>query len=210
MNSGYENAYLYSGGAMQSLGTLPGYTESQANAVNNDGQVVGVAYNGINDRAFIYSGDSMHDLGALGGDYSDAWGINDNGLVIGQAQTSGGNVDAFVYSDGVMQDLNNLIPFDPGWTLYEAYGINDEGLIVGEGFNPSGQQDAYLLTPVPEPSTRALLTAGAIIGLVGYGLRTRTVTRTAKPTALDQQDDSSILSSFPSHSSPVNVVRRAA
>ena len=74
-----------------------------------------------------------------------------------------------------MQDLNNLIAPDSGWTLEDATGINDSGQIVGYGINPSGQNDAFLLTPTPEPSTFALLAAGAV-GLLGYAWRRRGTT----------------------------------
>ena len=75
----------------------------------------------------------------------------------------------------------------------------------------NGQSGVWLevVSVTPEPSTLALLGAGAI-GLVGYGLRRRRAARrTAKPTALDQPDAPTILS-FPSHSSPESAARRAA
>ncbi len=60
----------------------------------------------------------------------------------------------------------------------------------------------------PEPSTLALLVAGAL-GLVGYGWRRR-VARTAKPAVFDQQHDAPAILSLPSHSSPASAARRAA
>ena len=52
--------------------------------------------------------------------------------------------------------------------------INDSGQIVGDGVAPSGDYDAFLLTPVPEPSTIALLLASAAC-LLGYAWRRRRV-----------------------------------
>ena len=69
-----------------------------------------------------------------------------------------------------MIDLNSTISSQSSWTLLDATAINDQGQIVGYGANPSGQDHAFLLTPVPEPSTFALLGVGAI-GLVGWAWR---------------------------------------
>ena len=90
-------------------------------------------------------------------------------------------------------------------------------LAVGAGgtfvFDPSlpGAISTFATSPgeviaaVPEPSTLVLLAVGAI-GIVGCGWRWRFSRRTAKPSALDQPDVSSIL--FPSHSSPAHAARR--
>ena len=68
---------------------------------------------------------------------------------------------AFLYSNGSMTDLNSLIDPASGWTLHYAFAINDSGQIVGTGNNSLRQAHAFLLTPTPEPSTLALLAAGA-------------------------------------------------
>jgi len=60
---------------------------------------------------------------------------------------------------------------------------------------------------VPEPSTLALLAAGAI-GLLGYGWRRRRATKSAKPP-FDHQEAPAILA-FPSHVSTASAARRAA
>jgi hypothetical protein len=59
-----------------------------------------------------------------------------------------------------MVDLNGLIDPASGWTLAAARDINDSGWIVGTG-TLNGQARAFLLTPVPEPSSLALLGAAA-------------------------------------------------
>ena len=73
-----------------------------------------------------------------------------------------------------MTDLNTLINLSSGWTIKDAMAINDSGQIVGYGINPAGQTHACLLTPTPEPSTLALLTASSLIlSLCGWRQRAR-------------------------------------
>jgi probable HAF family extracellular repeat protein len=157
-------AFLYSGGVMQDLGTLPGGSYSEALAINAMGQVVGAGITASGQlHAFLYSNGVMQDLGNFpGGDGSFANGINDAGEVVGFGESLSTRTEhAFLYSDGVMQDLNDLTS-GSGWTLYGANAINNSGQIVGYGLNPSGQEDAFLLTPVPEPSSLVLLALGAL------------------------------------------------
>ena len=87
-------------------------------------------------------------------------------------------------------------------------GNSTSGTIDGYSANLAVQGDDLVLdvSPTPEPSTLALLAAGAL-GLLVYGWRRR-ATRTAKPAAFDQEDAPAILS-FPSQASQAHMVRRA-
>ncbi len=149
------HGFAWSNGTMTDLGTLGGIY-SQAWAINNSGQITGVAYlaNG-GQHAFITTvGGTMKDLGViaeLGGNpaYAWSWGfaINDSGVVVGQASAkTTGDMHAFVYKGGHMKDLNSLIPKSQ-WVLFEARGINNEGQIVCTGLDSAGNQHAFLLTP---------------------------------------------------------------
>jgi formylglycine-generating enzyme required for sulfatase activity len=93
-----------------------------------------------------------------------------------------------------------------------AFSINPIGMAsLNRYYWPPTDVNAsfgFRVASVPEPSTLALLAAGAI-GLAGYGLRWRRATRTAKPVAFDQQDAPAILS-FPSCSCSAHAARRAA
>ena len=169
-SSGDAYAFLYSSsnGTVIYPGTLPGYSGSAALAINAGGQVAGFAWPPPTDPnspevAFLYSNGKMTALCD-----GDARGINDSGQVVGY----GGNGHAFLYSNGTCADLNSLVSAS-SWTLEGALAINDSGQIVGDAYNhTTGQEQAVLLTPVPEPSTFALLGVGAI-SLVAYAWRRR-------------------------------------
>ncbi len=168
-------AFLYCSGKMTDLGTLPGYADSSAKAINDNGQITGYvakagpSYPGIN-RAFLWQNGVMKELGTLPG-YRDSCGeaINSHGDVVGFAASlpplrsvlheflynhfSIGEREyefpprPFLYAGGKMQDLNDLISMDSGWVLESASGINDTGQIVGTGLH-HGQRRAFVLTPL--------------------------------------------------------------
>lgn len=149
-NNAAFRGFIWKNGKMIEMGTLGG-SLSQAYAINNLGQVTGIAYlkSGA-AHAFITdtSGKNMKDLGALQ-EISDSWGfgINDSGVVVGQSYTNSGAVHAFVYKNNKMQDLNSLVPKGSGWTLVVANGVNDLGQIIADGLDNKGNEHTFLLTP---------------------------------------------------------------
>ena len=113
------NAFIYQNGVMTDIGTLPNGSYSNATAINNNGQIVGMAdiHTGVL-FGFLYSGGVMHNLGTLpSGLSSVAKGINDAGNVVGYATLSNGAEHAFLYQNGTMVDLNSLIDPASGWDL---------------------------------------------------------------------------------------------
>lgn len=168
-------------GTMHDLGTLGG-TLSYALSINDSGQLAGHSETTGNTgrHAFLWTPSTpnaatgtMIDLGTLGGtpgtyQYgSFAYAINSSGQVAGFSYTTGDfDQHAFLYtSSGGMADLNSLIDPLSGWKLNVARAINDAGQIAGVGYI-NGQVRAYLLSPVPEPSTLALLALG--LPLLGW------------------------------------------
>ena len=96
------------GSPMVDLGTLDGFRNSEALAINGANQIVGVASSNTGDRrAFIWASGEMTALPLLpGGNESVAYDINDAGQVVGVSNTTGGSYHAFLWSaDAGVQDL---------------------------------------------------------------------------------------------------------
>ena len=143
-NSSDTHAFLYSGGEMRDLGTLPGGTLSFGYGINQSGQVVGES--AVNSgatiyHAFLYSG-SMSDLGTLGGTSSGAYGINASGQVTGfSGIASSGAQHAFIYSTNAgMSDLGTL-----GGSGSTGNGINSSGQVVGDSYITGNSADHAFL-----------------------------------------------------------------
>ena len=144
-SSSSEAFYEEPNGSPNYIAPLAGYDDSLANAINDNGQVVGysVAPSGGFDppeEAFIYS---QGTLTPLAGNSSAATSINDSGQVVGYSIG-----DAFLWSKATaMEDLvtmglaSGLMPAD----------INGSGQIVGSSTHPGLG---------PSPSTQSFLWNG--------------------------------------------------
>jgi probable HAF family extracellular repeat protein len=153
----FDHAFLYSNGKMADLGVPSGGTYSQANAINGNGQIVGVAE--LSDgvaHAVLYSNGVWTDLGKFpGASATEATGINLSGQIVGTAffpQQSyhppiPGKHVPFIVRNGALVDLNTLIASSSGFTLTDAVGINGSGQILCNATNSNKQTHAVLLTP---------------------------------------------------------------
>ena len=202
----YYHAFLWTQGGkngvagnlqMQDLGALPGLPYSGGRALNNSGQVVGVAL-ASNDQgaaadAFLWTqggtnggplNPQMQDLGALANlpgspANADAFAVNNavnNGSdshsvqVVGQSEVGGyGVYDAFLWQNGIMTDLNSpgMIPANSGWVLNSATGINDKQEIVGVG-SFNGAHHGYLAQIGATTTGGSEITTITDLGAVGY------------------------------------------
>jgi probable HAF family extracellular repeat protein len=127
------------GWVITDLGTLPGDKYSEAVAVNDRGQIVGVSYAdyvGYQRHAFLWENGTMIDLGGftLGGPTGRALAINDRGQIVGTSETKSGYEHAFLWQSGRLTDLGTL----PGKRWSRASATNERGQIVGS----SGRADS--------------------------------------------------------------------
>lgn len=128
------------------LGVIAGDTRSGANAINDNGQIVGWSINSSGKiRAVLFdsTGNSNNtDLGTLGGDRSYAYDINNYGDIVGYAEDNSDLNKATYFDISGGGSNHNLDPLNP----YESYArsVNNNLEIVGavgvdEGGYPTGR-----------------------------------------------------------------------
>ena len=147
-----SHGFIYSAGKLQSIGALVSgvRSSSDARALNNRGQVVGVGSNldaPEAPRESIYA--IMYDRGALSRlpkEMLVATGINDRGQIIGYKQVYDGlpfRARALLLSNGKLTELGTLDTV-PGRSSVPA-GINNAGEIVGTSSNiVTGFRQAFI------------------------------------------------------------------
>jgi hypothetical protein len=132
-----------------------GFADSAANAVSGTSQVGW----GDGQHALLWHGtaESVVDLHPAGFDISEARGVSEAGQVgYGLIGGIGGMSHALLWNGTAASvvDLHSYVveQLGPDFNYSAAYGIADNGTIVGHanGF-------AVLWTPIPEPSSLALL-----------------------------------------------------
>jgi probable HAF family extracellular repeat protein len=116
--------YLFS-----DLGTFYSYNFFDPTGINNDGDVVGTAYESTGRPvAFRHAAGTFHMFASPGPAHS-AWGkcINDLGTIAGQCDRTGSRYHAFYAAAG-----GSSIDFDSNFTRdSDAVAINDSGYVVG-------------------------------------------------------------------------------
>jgi probable HAF family extracellular repeat protein len=93
---GGHGSFLWSGGRVTNLGTLPGATFTQSYGINNHGQVVGYT----DFDAFVWQHGKMTALPRLAGGGTAAYDINDRGQIVGYSATNseGSNPHAVLWT----------------------------------------------------------------------------------------------------------------
>ena len=148
---------------------LPANVNSQATGVNDDGWVVGfyqptsTTFTGFLDKSGVIS--SITFPGSVS---TQALGVNDLGEIVGDYTLANGDMLGFLDNGGVFSTINP--PGGGSTPAVTVNGINDLGHIVGFYTNATTDTvDGFVGTPVPEPSTWAMMLLGfAGLGFLAY------------------------------------------
>lgn len=158
--AGNQEAFRWSNGTSENLGTLAPGRSSEAFSINNEGNVVGTA-EAITGFTF--------QTNPITGVITTITNLHNH---------------AFLYSNGSMMDLNSLISTNSGWELYYGFSINNSDQILGWGSMDGGEHIRSFILQVPEPCVPAfvVLLAGA------FALRARTfrLTRFFEPVTFKE------------------------
>jgi uncharacterized membrane protein len=125
----------------------PGAKSTQAQGINNRGQIVGVYSNDSNvisapdatRRGFLLDRGRYRRLDVPGARKSQAFDINDRGQVVGEYMDAAGRFHGYVWERGRFKTIDV-----PGQSSTGATGINNRGQIIG-GTGPVEARVGFLL-----------------------------------------------------------------
>jgi hypothetical protein len=114
---------------------------------------------------FVDEGSTIITLDPFSSTFTQALGVNDLGEIVGVYNDPDGNQHGYIDNNGVFTSFD-----PPGSASTTINGVNDKCDIVGFYTNPTTDTvDGFVGTPVPEPSTWAMMLAGfAGLGFLGY------------------------------------------
>jgi probable HAF family extracellular repeat protein len=154
----HNEAFLWSNGTSETLGTLAPGRNSEAFGINNQGNIVGTA-EAISSITF--------QTNPITGVITVITNFHNH---------------AFLFSNGSMLDLNSVISTNSGWELYYAFGINNSDQILGWGSLDGGDHIRSFILQIPEPSVPSLLLL--LVGAFAFRARSLRFERLLDPVAL--------------------------
>jgi probable HAF family extracellular repeat protein len=141
-SGGVFRGFIYNNGSFWTL-DFPGASSTGASAINNLGQVVGIADTSTGRHGFLFDSGLFVPLDFPGATLTDPRGINDSGQVVGMYVVASERNHGFVF-DGL-----GFVTVDfPGSVLTEVWGVNNAGQIVGRYIDGSGVGHSFMGTPV--------------------------------------------------------------
>jgi|GEM_PF-5874858 len=141
-----REAFRWSNGTMESLGSLPGQTPGSANLISDNGNVIaGFAFDsGGTRRVFVWQDGVISDIGDLGGGPVYATAMSSDGsTIIGQTNPHNPDVadtsQAYYWRDGVMREVGYLPTDNPLGAFTVAEAVSGDGsVIVGSARGETG------------------------------------------------------------------------
>ena len=163
-------AYSQTGGAFTDINALlPSNVNSQAVGINSAATpwIVGF-YQPTSAPAdslgFVDEGGTITTIDPFGSTFTQALGVNDLGEIVGFYTDAMGNQHGYIDNGGVFTSFD-----PPGSASTTINGLNDKGDFVGFYTTASDTVVGFVGTPVPEPSTWAMMLLGfAGFGFLGY------------------------------------------
>jgi probable HAF family extracellular repeat protein len=154
--NGVTRAFLYTNGVMAQLPIVGSATAQQ---INDDGVIVGEWGYPRQDAFWIYDHGVVTVVEVAGAYNLHVKGLNNAGQIAGTHFTDEGN-KSWIYDEGEFHYLADLADV-PGYQLYGIMDFNDRGELLIDADGPDATVVTVLLSPVPEPTTYAMLAIGA-------------------------------------------------
>lgn len=173
IDSGYNRAYFHQNGVATVISNAQGFVHD----ISEAGTVTGHINNGAgvegSQTAFTYRDGALELLPDLG-TVSYGWAVNAHDNIVGYYLPHGESQwpTGFLYTEGQSYRLDTLLDPALGYSVMHAYDINDSNQILAAGRTTRyGPDMLMLLTPVPEPGTWLMLSAG--LALLAWTARRR-------------------------------------
>jgi len=175
VGGGMMDGWTWENGQYTSLPDLEGGHYSSPNDINDGGLVVGMSY--INQSEQVAACWRDAEISALSrpdwATGSNAYSVNELEQIVGFCSSAEPSYrEGCLWDDGDYYALSDCIISDVDWQITRGFYTTDSGLILAEAYAEGHGWQELMLTPIPEPSTLALLAMGAV-GVLAYAWRKR-------------------------------------